>query len=95
MFALNSPRPMSKSLRVLAALLAYPDAQMRDDIPEMRDLLADEAAVSQPRRAEIDVLLDTLQHCDPLETEAAYVEAVRPQPRHVAAPVRACSRRLA
>ena len=74
MFALSSPRPMSKSLRVLAALLAYPDAQLRDDIPEMRDLLADEAAVSQPRRIEIDVLLDTLQRCDPLETEAAYVE---------------------
>ena len=74
MFALNSPRPMSKSLRVLAALLAYPDAQMRGHIPEMRDLLVDEAVVSQPRRVEMDALMDTLQRADPLDTEAAYVE---------------------
>ena len=29
MFALNAPRTMSKSLRVLAALLSYPDALHR------------------------------------------------------------------
>ena len=74
MFALNPPRPMSKSLRVLAALAAYPDARMRGHIPEMRDLLVDEAAVSPPRRAEIDALMDILQRADPLEAEAAYVE---------------------
>jgi len=74
MFALDSPRPMSKSLRVLAALLAYPDTHMRGHIPDMRDLLVDEAAVSQPRRVEIDALMDTLQRADPLDTEAAYVE---------------------
>jgi len=65
---------MSGSLRVLAALLAYPDAQMRGHIPEMRDLLVDEGVVSQPRRLEIDALMDTLQRADPLDTEAAYVE---------------------
>ncbi len=74
MFAMNSPRPMSNSLRVLAALLAYPDAQMRSHIAEMRDLLIAEAAVPPARRAEIDALMDTLQRADPLETEAAYVE---------------------
>ena len=65
---------MSKSLRVLAALLAYPDARMRDASAEMRELLVDEGAVSPSRRVEIDALMDTLQRCDPLETEAAYVE---------------------
>ena len=74
MFALNSPRPMGKSLRVLAALLAYPMRRCVRHLPEMRDLLADEGAVSQPRRVELDALLDTLQRGDPLETEAAYVE---------------------
>jgi len=74
MFAPSSPRPMSKSLRVLGALLAYPDARMRAHIPEMRDLLAGEAVVSQPRRVELDALMDTLRRADPLETEAAYVE---------------------
>jgi len=74
MFTLNLPRPMSRSLRVLAALLAYPDAQMRRHLPEMRDLLDDEAAVSPSRRLELDALMDTLQRADPLQTEAAYVE---------------------
>jgi nitrate reductase molybdenum cofactor assembly chaperone NarJ/NarW len=74
MLALASHRPMSTSLRVLAALLAYPDAKMRGHLPEMRDLLAAEGAVSPSRRAELDALMDTLQRSDPLETEAAYVE---------------------
>jgi nitrate reductase delta subunit len=74
MFTLNLPRPMSRSLRVLAALLAYPDAQMRRHLPEMRDLLDDEAVVSPSRRLELDALMDTLQRADPLQTEAAYVE---------------------
>jgi nitrate reductase molybdenum cofactor assembly chaperone NarJ/NarW len=74
MFATHSLRPMSKSLRVLAALLAYPDAPMRGHIPEMRDLLIAEAVVSPSRRGEIDALMDTLQCADPLTTEAAYVE---------------------
>ena len=43
-------------------------------LPEMRDLLAGEAAVSQSRRLELDALLDTLWRTDPIETEAAYVE---------------------
>jgi len=74
MFAPNAPKPMSKSLRVLAALLAYPDEQMRCHLPELRDLLHAEAAVSPSRRAEIEALLETMQRADPLETEAAYVE---------------------
>jgi nitrate reductase molybdenum cofactor assembly chaperone NarJ/NarW len=74
MFAANNPRPVSTTLRVLATLLAYPDAPMRGHLPEMRVLLAAEAAVSLSRRAEIEALMDTLQRADPLATEAAYVE---------------------
>jgi len=74
MFASNTPRQMSHSLRVLAALLAYPDAPMRSHIPEMRDLLVAEAAVSPARRTEIEALMGTLQRDDPLMTEADYVE---------------------
>jgi nitrate reductase delta subunit len=74
MFAPKSLRPMSRSLRVLAALLSYPDARMRGHVPEMRALLAEDAAVSPSRRVEIDALMDTLQGADPLAAEAAYVE---------------------
>jgi nitrate reductase delta subunit len=65
---------MSRSLRVLAALLAYPDAQMQRHLPEMRSLLDAEAAVSPSRRVEIGALMETLRRADPLETESAYVE---------------------
>jgi nitrate reductase delta subunit len=74
MLALSPPRPMSISLRVLAALLAYPDARMRGHLAEMRSLLVEEGCVSPLRRVELDALMDTLQRADPLEIEAAYVE---------------------
>ena len=74
MFAPKSPRPMSRTLRVLAALLAYPDAQLRGHLPEMRGLLATEAALVPARRREIDALIEMLERTDPLATEANYVE---------------------
>ncbi|CAN7738633.1 MULTISPECIES: nitrate reductase molybdenum cofactor assembly chaperone [unclassified Variovorax] len=74
MFALNSQRPMTKSLRVLAAVLGYPDAQLRSDLPEMRDLLQDERALSQSRLAELDALMDMLWRADALEAESDYVD---------------------
>ena len=74
MLVLNTPRPMANSLRVLAALLAYPDPQMRGHLPEMSALLRDERAVSPPRRAELDALMDALRRADPLQAEADYVE---------------------
>jgi nitrate reductase delta subunit len=74
MSALNSPPSMSKSLRVLAALLGYPDAVMRGYLPEMSALLCEECALSPSRGAELHALIDALQGGDPLQTEAAYVE---------------------
>ncbi len=74
MFVLNTPPPMKSSLRVLAALLGYPDARMRGFLPEMRGLLRDEGALPAARRAELDALMELLGRGDPLETEADYVE---------------------
>jgi nitrate reductase molybdenum cofactor assembly chaperone NarJ/NarW len=74
MFPLNPLRPMAKSLRVLAALLGYPDAQMRSHLPEMRDLLRDERAVPDSRRIELEALIDALQRTEALQSEADYVE---------------------
>ena len=73
---LNRPPPqgMSVSLRVLAALLGYPDAALRAHLPEMRSLLRGEAALTASRRAELDALMDALQRADPLDAESAYVE---------------------
>ncbi len=73
MFALQPPM-MGRSLRVLAALLAYPDAQLRDDLAEMSTLLHAERAVSAPRRAELDALMEAIRSAEPLRNEADYVE---------------------
>ena len=70
MFALNTPPPMVRSLRVLAALLGYPDARMRGYLPVMRALLRDERDLSQARCAELDSLIASLQPADPLQPEA-------------------------
>jgi nitrate reductase delta subunit len=74
MSALNSPPSISKTLRVLAALLGYPDAVMRGYLPEMSALLCEECALSPSRGSELHALIDALQRGDPLQTEAAYVE---------------------
>jgi nitrate reductase delta subunit len=74
MFASGNIPDMSKSLRVLAALLRYPDAGLRGHLPEMRELLRAEAAVPEARRQELEALMEHLSCADPLEVEAGYVE---------------------
>jgi nitrate reductase molybdenum cofactor assembly chaperone NarJ/NarW len=73
-FTLNPTRPMQKTLRVLSALLGYPDAPMRRHLPEMRGLLHAEGVLAPARRAEIDKLIDALESAEPMEAEADYVE---------------------
>ena len=74
MFALNSLRPMSHSLRVLAALLTYPDMRMREHLAEMRSLLHEEYAIEPSRLHELDSLIESLRRANPLDAESAYVE---------------------
>jgi nitrate reductase delta subunit len=74
MFPMSTPRPMAKTLRVLAALIGYPDAIVRGHLPEMSDLLHEEASLSPSRREELDTLIRHIGDGDPLEREAEYVE---------------------
>jgi nitrate reductase molybdenum cofactor assembly chaperone NarJ/NarW len=74
MFQIKTVQPMHRSLRVLGALLSYPDEQMREHLDEMRGLLHEEHAVSPARRNEIDSLIAHLHDTDPLLVEARYVE---------------------
>ena len=46
----NTPPVASKSLRVLARLLAYPDAELRSHLGAMREVLHAEHAL-EPQRA--------------------------------------------
>jgi len=70
----TKPKPMAKTLRVLAALLGYPGAQLRADLPEMAELLATEAALAPSRRAELDALMLSLARTEALQAESDYVE---------------------
>jgi len=65
----NPPPVASKTLRVLARLLAYPDAELRDHLAPLREALHTERALAPQRLAELDAAM-----AEPLETEATYVE---------------------
>lgn len=63
-----------RTLRVLSALLVYPDARLRAQLPEMHAALREEAAVPVPRLAGLGGLINSLMRADPLEAEAEYVQ---------------------
>jgi nitrate reductase molybdenum cofactor assembly chaperone NarJ/NarW len=69
-----SPANASLSLRVLARLLAYPDAELLGHLSEMRAALRRERLLTAQRLAEIEALMDSLASSDPLDAEAAYVQ---------------------
>ena len=74
MHVFSKPVMASGSLRVLSALLGYPDREMRSHFSEMQDILDRENALSAERRTEIAALIEVLRRADPLEAEAEYVQ---------------------
>ena len=62
------------SLRALARLLAYPDADLRADLAPLIAVIDEEAVVPAPRRTELRALAAELVRLDPLAVEARYVE---------------------
>ena len=73
MSALFKPVSAAGTLRVLAALLSYPDADRRRHLPEMATIMRREQALSAGRLAELDALIEKLRCSDPLDVEADYV----------------------
>lgn len=63
----------SLTLRVLARLLSYPDADLRAHAGDMRQALAAERALPAARLQELQALLNTLERGDALDIEAEYV----------------------
>ena len=62
------------TLRVLSALLRYPDTAFRDAAPELVQALDAERALPVSRLAELAALLSQLQAMDPFEAEARFIE---------------------
>lgn len=61
-------------LRALSALLAYPDAQLRAALPEIRDAIRDARVVGKRQQADLVALVDEIAVSDPLEAEGRYVD---------------------
>lgn len=62
------------SLRALARLLAYPDADLRADLGPLVDAIDQEGVVPAARRAELRALAAEMLRLDPLEVQARYVD---------------------
>ncbi|MDP9964542.1 nitrate reductase delta subunit [Variovorax paradoxus] len=62
------------TLRALALLLGYPDAQARALMPQLADAMDAEAALSPARRKELRALARALVSVDPIEAETQFVE---------------------
>ena len=65
---------MKLTLRAIAYLLRYPDAEMRRHLPEVRDALGSEAALSGERQTEILALIERLLSAPEMTVEAEYIE---------------------
>ena len=62
------------TMRVLAALLRYPDADFRTAVPELRIALETESGLPKQRLVELDALLRQLQTMDAFEAEGRFVD---------------------
>ncbi|WP_286747288.1 nitrate reductase molybdenum cofactor assembly chaperone, partial [Aquabacterium sp. UBA2148] len=69
----SSPTP-ARSLRGLARLLAYPDAELRAHLGDLLDALHDEQRLSEARLAGLEKLVSQLAARDGYEVESDYVE---------------------
>jgi nitrate reductase delta subunit len=68
------PNQSSLTLRVLARLLSYPDAELRAHLGELQAALQSERALGAARQAELEALMRNLTARDPIEVEADYVQ---------------------
>ncbi len=69
-----SPTKSPLTLRVLARLLSYPDAELRGHLGDLRAALHSEQALGARRLEELDALLLSMRTRDPIELEADYVQ---------------------
>jgi nitrate reductase delta subunit len=70
----KKPFSTTLTLRVLARLLSYPDAELRAHLDEMCEALRDEAALSPARLAEVETLIAAIGAQSAIDAEADYVQ---------------------
>jgi len=70
----SAPHQMARTLRALAWLLRYPDADLRAVAPQLSEAMQAETALDASRLEELDGLIRQLVQAAPLRAEAEYVE---------------------
>lgn len=65
---------MMLTLRTLAALLAYPSEKLRANAGQLREILAEENALSRAERRRLEPLLQALETEELLDLQASYSE---------------------
>jgi nitrate reductase delta subunit len=68
------PNNATLTLRVLARLLSYPDAELRAHLGELQAALQSDRTLGATRLAELEALMRNLSGRDPIEVEADYVQ---------------------
>jgi len=71
---LFAPAKCAYTLRALAHLLRYPDAELRAQMPALIDALQAEQALPAARVTELQALVQQVCAMDPYEAEARYVD---------------------
>ena len=64
---------MRLTLRILSALLRYPDEAVQQAVPELAGALAEDGLLSGEQRAALQPLVDTLASADLLDSQERYV----------------------
>jgi nitrate reductase delta subunit len=62
-----------RTLRVLARLLAYPSAELKAAVPELRTVIGDEGALSAKHRAALDALFNSIANSELIDAQERYV----------------------
>ncbi|MGD9775017.1 nitrate reductase molybdenum cofactor assembly chaperone [Diaphorobacter sp.] len=70
----KTPESLRLTLRALARLVGYPDAELRAQLPALVDAVRLEQALPAARVAEIEVLCAQIAALDAFEAEARYVD---------------------
>lgn len=68
------PASLRLTLRALARLIGYPDAELRAVLPQLADVLAVEHALTPERLRELQALCEQIARQDPMDAEARYVD---------------------
>ena len=70
----KTPESLRLTLRALARLVGYPDAELREQLPGLVDALRLEQTLPAARVAEIEALCQQIAAMDAYEAEARYVD---------------------